>query len=120
MIGGSGARIAALRYDPLERLYKTVGANGTTRLLYDGDALVAEYDGGSNLLRRYVHGTDLKADDPLTWYEGAAFEGPSERFMRPDWEGSIALVSDAAGTNVVRIVHLPTDRAPGSGVQVSC
>ena len=37
---------AALSYDPLGRLYQvTLGDGGTTRFLYDGDALVAEYDG---------------------------------------------------------------------------
>jgi hypothetical protein len=34
-----------LRYDPLGRLYETSGgAAGITRFLYDGDALVAEYN----------------------------------------------------------------------------
>jgi hypothetical protein len=33
-----------LRYDPLGRLYETSGgAFGITRVLYDGDTLVAEY-----------------------------------------------------------------------------
>jgi YD repeat-containing protein len=32
-----------LSYDPLGRLYETSGPAGTTRFLYDGDALVGEY-----------------------------------------------------------------------------
>ena len=35
----------------------------TTRFLYDGDALVAEYDGAGTMLRRYVH--NVGADVPL-------------------------------------------------------
>ena len=36
--------IAELRYDPLGRLDEVDGT-ALTRFLYDGDALVAEYDG---------------------------------------------------------------------------
>jgi hypothetical protein len=58
----TGASQAALRYDPLGRLYETIGstgAPGTTRMLYDGDALAAEYDTAGTLLRRYVHHRNL-------------------------------------------------------------
>lgn len=106
-----------MRYDPLGRLYETVGASGTTRFLYDGDALVGEYDGGGNLLRRYVHGTDLKADDPIAWYEGPGFDGSSERFLRPDWQGSIALVSDSAGATALAVNTYDEYGIPGSGNQ---
>ncbi|MFX6011199.1 hypothetical protein ABTE87_21145, partial [Acinetobacter baumannii] len=45
---------AVLTYDPLGRLFQTSGtATGTARYLYDGDELIAEYDGSNNLLRRY-------------------------------------------------------------------
>ncbi|WP_082209329.1 RHS repeat-associated core domain-containing protein [Novosphingobium sp. B-7] len=94
---------AALRYDPLGRLYEVVGANGTTRMLYDGDALTAEYDASSNLLRRYIHGADAKIDDPVAWYEGSAFTSSNERVMRSDWQGSIVLVSDGGGNTVTSI-----------------
>lgn len=35
---------------------------------YDGDRLIAEYDGSGALKRRYVHGAGV--DEPLLWYEG--------------------------------------------------
>ncbi len=35
---------------------------------YDGTALIGEYDGSGNLLRRYVHG--LGVDRPLVWHAG--------------------------------------------------
>ncbi|MBX3564034.1 MAG: RHS repeat protein [Sphingomonas sp.] len=55
---------ANLVYDPLGRLYETYKAStGTTRFLYDGDQLTAEYDASGNLLRRYVHSDG--EDDPL-------------------------------------------------------
>ena len=94
---------ASLRYDPLGRLYEITGSSGTTRMLNDGDALTAEYDTSGNLLRRYIHGADLKADDPIAWYEGSGFTGANERIMRPDWQGSIALVTDSTGANVLAV-----------------
>ena len=100
LVSASGTHSATLRYDPLGRLYETSGASGTTRFLYDGDALVGEYDTGGNLLRRYVHGTDSAADDPIAWYEGAGFDGSNERILRPDWQGSIALIADTTGSNI--------------------
>ena len=48
LVGDVGAD-ATLAYDPLGRLFQVVGRpSGTTRFLYDGDALVAEYDGAGN------------------------------------------------------------------------
>jgi RHS repeat-associated protein len=110
----SGAHTAALRYDPLGRLYETVGTSGTTRFLYDGDALIGEYDASGNLLRRYVHGADASADDPLAWYEGSSFSGGNERILRQDWQGSVALISDNAGSNVYGVNTYDEYGIPGS------
>ena len=102
----TGASQAALRYDPLGRLHETIGstgAPGTTRMLYDGDALTAEYDTAGTLLRRYVHGADGAADDPVVWYEGAAFGAANERQMRPDWQGSIVIVANSTGSTVLGV-----------------
>ncbi|HEX7821290.1 MAG TPA: RHS repeat-associated core domain-containing protein [Sphingobium sp.] len=100
LVGAGGGRNAVLRYDSLGRLYEVASPTGTTRFLYDGDALVAEYDATGNLLRRYAHGADIAADDPIAWYEGSAFGASNERQLRPDWQGSIALVTDSAGSLV--------------------
>jgi RHS repeat-associated protein len=69
-----------------------------TQFLYDGDALVGEYDGSGNLLRRYVHGTDAAADDPLLWYEGAGLG--IRRSLFADHQDSIVAASDSTGTAV--------------------
>jgi hypothetical protein len=52
----SGPASAALSYDPAMRLYETVGGGVTTRFLYDGADMIAEYNGANVLQRRYVHG----------------------------------------------------------------
>lgn len=89
---------AALAYDPLGRLWQVSNGATTTRFLYDGDELVAEYDGANTLLRRYVHGGG--DDDPLVWYEGAAVGSTNRRSLVADYQGSIMSIADSAG-NVI-------------------
>jgi RHS repeat-associated protein len=79
-----------MSYDPLGRLYETVVNGVTTRFLYDGDALVAEYDGSNALLRRYVHGSGV--DQPLAWLEGAGSD--DIRYYHANHQGSIIAISD--------------------------
>lgn len=100
LVGASGLRTAALKYDPLGRLYEVSGTSGTTRFLYDGDALVGEYSDTGSLLRRYVHGTDAKADDPVAWYEGPSMDDASERLLHADWQGSVISAIDRSGTTI--------------------
>jgi len=53
LVRASGAPNATLAYDPLGRLWQVSGGAGTTRFVYDGDRLVAEYNASGTLLRRY-------------------------------------------------------------------
>src|SRR5690606_34090878 len=75
---------------------------GLTRFVYDGDALVQEFNGSGTLLRRYVHGTEL-GDDPLAWFEGAGFSSSQQRLLRSDHQGSIVAVADATSANILAI-----------------
>lgn len=87
----------SLSYDPSGRLWQTSGgASGTTRYLYDGDQLVAEYNGSGSMLRRYVHGP--AADDPLLWYEGSGLG--DRRSLQIDQQGSIVSIADANGNKL--------------------
>ncbi|MBX3431162.1 MAG: RHS repeat-associated core domain-containing protein [Hyphomonadaceae bacterium] len=83
-----------LSYDPLGRLRETSAASVTTTFLYDGDRLVAEYD-GSTLLRRYVHGAGV--DEPLVWYQGATTS--DRRYLITDHQGTI-IASDGSATQI--------------------
>ena len=104
LVAASGARAAALRYDPLGRLYEVgpstgsggSGTSGLTRFLYDGDALVAEYDAAG--LRRdiYVHAGG--ADTPFIW-----FTTTDLRFLHADHQGSIVAVSSSASNAMVAV-----------------
>jgi RHS repeat-associated protein len=90
LVAASGGRTANLVYDPLGRLFQVSGgAAGTVRFLYDGDALIWEYDQYGNGLRAYTHGSG--ADEPLIWWEG------SVRRLVADHQGSIIAVTDGWG-----------------------
>ncbi|WP_159107313.1 RHS repeat-associated core domain-containing protein [Azospirillum sp. B4] len=80
-------------YDPQgHRIAKT--ANGTpTSYLYDGPNLVAEYDAGGNLLRRYVFGPGV--DEPLVVYTGGG-TGTKQWFYR-NWQGSVVGLGESNG-----------------------
>ncbi|QSR23083.1 RHS repeat domain-containing protein [Hyphomonas sp. KY3] len=104
---------ATLTYDPLGRLQSTTVNGVVTSFLYDGDALIAEYDAAGTLLRRYVHGS--RVDSPLIWYDGSASN--DAHYFHADHQGSIIAVSDAAGDQVWSSTYspfgVPTDTAFG-------
>lgn len=96
LVVASGSKSGTLRYDPLGRLYEIVSGSATTRLLTDGDELVAEYDAAGALLRRYAHGKNV--DDPVLWYEGSGTATP--RWLHPDHQGSVIAVTDGTGASM--------------------
>ena len=94
----SGTLKAELRYDPTGRLYHMHGGSlGSQQFLYDGNALVAEYNASGTLLRRYVHGSNAEADDPLIVYEGASVSNAARRYLHADPRGSIVMVTNYQG-----------------------
>ncbi len=92
----TGTLKAQLLYDPLGRLVQVVGeTSGTQKFVYDGNALIAEYDDNDVLQHRYVHGSNVEADDPLIWYEGGDLS--VRRHLHADTRGSIVAVTDHTG-----------------------
>jgi hypothetical protein len=88
---------ASLVYDPLGRLFQVSGGSaGTTQFLYDGDRVVAEYDGSGNLTKRYAHGPGV--DEPVAVYDGPALGIANRRYTMPDERGSIVALVNPAGT----------------------
>lgn len=98
LISGTGTQNTTLSYDPMGRLYQVTTGTQTTRFVYDGDALVAEYDDAGALLRRYVHGPGR--DEPITWYEGSTVSAASRRYLHADHQGSIVATSSGDGTRL--------------------
>ncbi|WP_161966022.1 RHS repeat domain-containing protein [Steroidobacter cummioxidans] len=86
----------SLTYDPNGRLLTSTSGGLTTRYLYDGDKLVAEYN-GATLVRRYVHGAGV--DEPLVWYEGAGLT--DRRWLHADHQGSVVANSNGTGVGTV-------------------
>jgi RHS repeat-associated protein len=88
--------IASLAYEPTGRLWQVSASGATTNLLYSGPDLVAEYDGGGALVRRYAPGAGT--DAPIVWYEGAGVS--DRRWLLADPQGSIVAVTNGAGTSI--------------------
>ncbi|MCX7054476.1 MAG: polymorphic toxin type 44 domain-containing protein, partial [Proteobacteria bacterium] len=83
---------------PMGRLYQVSNTAGTTRFLYDGDRLIAEYDASGVVQRRYVHGANV--DEPIVWYEGSAVSSATRRYLHADHQGSIIATANSAGTKL--------------------
>ena len=81
-----------LAYDAMMRLRQVAGA-ATTRFVYDGLDMIAEYNGSNALQRRFVHGPDI--DEPIVEYEGTGTT--TRRFLHADERGSIVATSDGSG-----------------------
>lgn len=75
------------------RIGKTVGSE-RREYLYDGQQLVAEYDGSGQLLARYTYG--LGADEVLMQHRG-----PDTYYYHADPQGSIVAITNASG----QVVH---------------
>lgn len=97
LVSASGAKTAGLRYDPLGRLYEiTNGSGGVTRLLYDGDALIGEFNTSGTMLNRYVHGLSA-GDDPMIRYAGSNADRSAAEYLYADRIGSIVASFDWSG-----------------------
>ncbi len=68
----------------------------STRYLYDGDEIIAEYDGNNNLLRKYIYG--LCIDEPISMIEVA--DSNATYYYHYDALGSVVALSDSAGNTV--------------------
>jgi RHS repeat-associated protein len=87
-----------LRYDPLGRLYELASSGNTTRFLYDGDDLVAEYNGSGTMLKRHVHGEGV--DQPLVTFDGSSIADSDRHYLFADERGSIVATTSGSGGSV--------------------
>jgi YD repeat-containing protein len=60
----TGPSSTTLTYDPLTRLYQSVGGGTTSRFAYDGLDALAEYNSTNALQRRWVYDPD---GQPILW-----------------------------------------------------
>ena len=100
----SGSTTANLSYDAYGRLRQTAYVAGaTSNLLYDGDALVGEYDTAGTTQRRYIHGANQ--DEPLVWYEGSTTA--NKYWLYADGLGSVIATADSTGTAATAFTYGP-------------
>jgi RHS repeat-associated protein len=98
-----------LSYDPLGRLFElAVDQSAKTQFLYDGDQLVAEFDGSNALTNAYVHGPG--EDDPLLWYPA----NNDVRWLHRNHQGSIIATASAPSGAIDRINSYDQYGIPGS------
>ncbi|HEY0313478.1 MAG TPA: RHS repeat-associated core domain-containing protein [Allosphingosinicella sp.] len=93
LVTASGSHAATVAYDPLGRMSQLTSGTATTQFLYDGSALLDEFDASGNYLRRFAHGAG--ADEPIGWYEGSNTLVPL-----PDERGSPVGFADRSGNGV--------------------
>jgi RHS repeat-associated protein len=98
-IDNADGSYAAYRYDAQGRRIEKDVNGALTRYVYDGDAILLEYDGGDVLQARYSHGEEI--DQPLAMARDTNADGQlgaAERFFyHTDHLGSVRLLTDAAG-----------------------
>lgn len=100
LVSTSGDVPSSFVYDPLGRLFKVTINGQSTEFLYDGDALIAEYN-GTTMTRRYIHGDQV--DEPLVEYHGSGTSG--RRFLHSDHRGSIVAISNESGTQINTLTY---------------
>jgi RHS repeat-associated protein len=67
-----------------------------TKHIYDGDHVIAEYDGNNNLLRKFIYGPGT--DNPVCMIEAA--ENDAKYYYHRDGLGNVVALSDDAGDTV--------------------
>ena len=99
-------------YDYLgRRVSRTIGSPGTTiEFVYDGDQIIAEYNNGGNLLRKYIYGPGI--DEPICMIN---ISGSSETkyYYHFDGLGSVVALTNSYGT-VVEQYHYDVFGTPNT------
>ncbi|MHC4539995.1 MAG: RHS repeat-associated core domain-containing protein [Planctomycetota bacterium] len=84
------------KHDVLRRRVEKKVDGYSTRYVYDGPHVIAEYDGNNNLLRKYIYGPCI--DEPVCMIEVA--DANAVYYYHFDALGSVVALSDAAGDTV--------------------
>jgi len=92
--------VVSYKYDFMgRRVRKTIhDSQATIHYVYDGDQVIAEYDGSNTLLRRFVYGPGI--DEPVCMIDVA--DSNAVYYYHYDGLGSVVALSDANGVIVER------------------
>ena len=102
-----GGGFAEYRYDGLGRRIEKDVSGTITRYIYDGSAILLEYDGSNVLLTRYTHGPEI--DDPVMIERDLDASGTFELteifFYHTDGLGSVTDLIDSTGAVARSLVY---------------
>ena len=84
------------KYDPASRRIKKAGNGEAIKYYYDGDHVIAEYDGNGYLLRKYIYGP--RVDELICMIDVS--ESNAVYYCHLDGLGSVAALSNSAGDTV--------------------
>jgi len=84
-------------YDPTGRRQSKNAGGTVTNFLWDGDDLIAEYDGSGNVQRRYVPGPAINSPIVYEACSGTNCSTPTLEYYHTDHHGSVVAMSDATG-----------------------
>ena len=105
----SSSNGAVLTYDPTGRLLSAAQGGVTTKFLYDGTRMIAEYNGSNALLRRYIHGDGV--DDPIVWYDSTGTT--NKRGLFKDERGSVIAADTGSVVTTVKYDEYGTASSTG-------
>ena len=94
LISATGDHNVKLTYDPLGRLSNVESGGKNTIFVYDGDALIAEYDNNGDIQHRHAFKPGI--DQPVASYNGHQMSH-GVQYLHADHQGSIIGISDYGG-----------------------
>jgi len=101
---GSEATEAIYAYDPFGRRVSSSlrGTEGSEAIsfLYDGDQIIAEYDGSGNVTAKYVYGAGIDEMICKDVIASPAQQGEAIYFYHYDGLGSVTNLTDTTGTAI--------------------
>jgi RHS repeat-associated protein len=91
----TASHTASYGYDPFGRRISKMVDGVTTKFLYDGDQIIAEYDGSDNLTAKYVYGAGI--DEVLMGLTPQGSDPNKERYYHYDGLGSVTAITNSSG-----------------------
>ncbi len=111
----TGLPNATYKYDYLgRRIEKNIGGT-ITKYIYDGDNIIAEYNGSVTLVAKYVYGPSI--DEPIRIEKGSTI-----CYYHFDGLGSVTDLSNSSGAQIEHYYYLPFGKTKiynASGVKLA-
>jgi RHS repeat-associated protein len=104
-----GTTVGTYQYDPMGRRKSKTASGITTQYLWSGSQVMAEYNGGGTLQRKYIYGPGI--DNPIALVAGDG----SKTYIHKDALGSVVALSNNAGTVTDKFKYDPFGKSADDG-----